>query len=172
MDERTDFIRKCEEILNFFDIYAVMRHEYFEKFFPDAKTQLKYLLKNRRLHESPCGVYIGTDEEISPDKCMVAALSVLADVLEKVKTHARATPPAQISFVTHSGDFYEIVYAAYGMEAYLNVFLRPETDSSEEIKRMVIIESQQQLTRLLVPGVTRFALIQPNGSLSYFKAGS
>jgi len=168
MDERTDFIKQCEEVLDFFDVYGVMRHEHFEKFFPLAKSILKYLLKNRRLHKSSCGIYIGTEEVPSPDKCMIAALGVLADVLEKVKTHARATPPAQISFVTHSGDFYEIVYAAYGMEAYLNVFLKPENNSSEEIKRMVIIESEQQMTRLQV-SVTRFALIQPDGSLSYFR---
>jgi len=110
---------------------------------------------------------------------MLAALSVLADIFEKVKSHARATAPVQISFVTYSGEYYEIVYVGYGMEVMITASFnaqlatmqrsREYRDYADTTKRMVIVEDKSQMTRLQIPGITRFALIQPDGSLSYFK---
>lgn len=176
MIERTEFIKMGEEILDFVDVYGMFRHEHLEKFFPESNKIVSYLLKNGRLHKSLDGIYISTAPDACPDKCLVAALGVLVDVIEKVQSHARATAPAQISFVTHSGDFYEIIYVGYGMEAMVSASYDTQLaakqrseDYEDTAKRMVIVEDKSQMERLQLPGITRFALIQPDGSLSYFK---
>jgi hypothetical protein len=95
---------------------------------------------------------------------------VLSDVFEKVQSHTKATAPVQISFITHSGDDYEIIYVGYGMEAMVTATLDVKNQPSDRtVKRMVIVEDKSQMKRLQLPGTTRFALVQPDGSLSYFK---
>jgi len=181
MTERTDFAKKGEVILDFLDTYGAVKYEHLEKFFPYSKKIINYLLKNQRLHKSPDRIYISADENHRPDKCLIAALSVLVDVLEKVQSHARATAPVQISFITYSGDYYEIVYVGYGMEVMVSAFFETQLVArqrqkdnngfadTDTAKRIVIVENKNQMERLQIPRIARFALIQPKGSLSYFK---
>ena len=174
MSDRTDFNKKGEEILEFLDAYDALRYEDLEKFFPRSNKIVSYLIKNQRLYKSPDGIYISTEQDSRPDKCMVAALGVLADIFEKVQSHARATTPAQISFITHSGDYYEIVYVGYGMEAMVaassQITAKQRSKAyADTTKRIVIVENKSQMMRHQIPGITRFALVQPDGSLSYFK---
>jgi hypothetical protein len=178
MSGRIEFNKKCEEILDFVDAYGVLRYEHIEKFYPGSKKVVSYLIKNQRLHKSADGAYISTGQDPRPDKSLIAALGVLADVLEKVQAHARATLPAHVSFITHNDDYYEIIYVGYGMEvmtvasfkAQLAAKHRP-AGCADTVKRIVIVEDKSQMERLQIPGISRFALIQPDGSLSYFKGG-
>jgi len=181
MNERTEFAQKGEKILGFLDIYGALKYEHLEKFFPHSKKVVNHLIKNQRLYESPDITYVSADQGFRPDKCLMAALGVLVDLLEKVQSHTRATAPAQISFITYSGDYYEIVYVGYGMEVMVSASFGTQLVAktqlkdyesyagADTVKRIVIVEDKNQMERLQVPGITRFALIQPDGSLSYFK---
>jgi hypothetical protein len=176
MSDRTDFNNKAEEILDFVDTYEMVRYEHLDKLFPSIKKAVNYLIKNQRLHKSTDGIYIGITADVRPDKCLTAALSVLADVIDKVQTYARAAAPAQISFLTHSGDYYEIIYVGYGAEVMTAAFFetglaakqRPK-DYVDTTRRIVIVEDKNQMERLNILGAVRFALVAPDGSLSYFK---
>jgi len=175
MNERIEFNEKGKDILDFIDIYGMLKCEHVEKFFPRSRRVLNYLIRSQRLYKSPDKAYISAVMNSRPDKCLIAALGVLADVIGKVQSYARATAPAQISFFTYSGDYYEIVYVGYGMEAMITASIETQLAMTQRsgctgtIKRMVIVEEKNQMTRLSIPGITRFALIQPDGSLSYFK---
>ena len=175
MNERSEFIKKGEEILSFVDDYNILRHEYLNMFFPGSGKIVNYLLKTGRLYRSLDGFYISTDKKTTPDKCLIAALGVLADLSGKVKTHARAAAPAQIAFTTHSGDFYEIIYVGFGMELMMaasfemQAAIERPNDYVGTIKRIIIVEDKSQMESLQIPGITRFALVSPDGSLSYFK---
>jgi hypothetical protein len=68
MLERAEFILKCEEILDFVDVYSVLRHEHLEKFFPYSEKVVKYLLKNQRLRKSIDGIHIVANQDSRPDK--------------------------------------------------------------------------------------------------------
>ena len=179
MIDRAEFNNKAEEILDFVDTYRVLRTGYLEKFFPGDKKVVDYLIKHKRLDKSSDGAYISANEELRPDKALLAALGMLGDIFEKVKTHARAIPPAQISFLTQGGDYYEIVYVGYGMEAMVTASYETQLaakkrikDHADTTKRMMIVENTDQMERLPIPGIARFALVQPDGSLTYYKAGS
>ena len=176
MNKRIEFNKKGEEILSFLESYGVLKYEHFEKFFPGSKKIISYLIKNQRIYECADKVYVSTERDFRTDKCLIATMSVLADIFEKVQSHTRATAPAQISFYTYSGDYYEIVYVGYGMEAMISASFemqltarQPPIDNAGKAKRIAIIEDKSQMTRLQIPGIVRFVLIQPDGSLSYFK---
>jgi len=172
VNDRTEFNKKCEEILNFIDIYGVIRCCQLDKFFLGSKKNIEYLLKNKRLYKSSDGVYISTSVEMCPDKAMVAALGVLSDIMDKVKTHSKAEAPAQISFLTCNGEYYEILYVAYGMESMTIAAyeLHQKTEAyTDTIKRIVIVEDKSQMDKLRILGAVRFALIETDGRLSYYK---
>ena len=179
MNDRTDFNKKAEEILSFIDTYGMVRYAHLEKCFPGSQKAITYLIKNRRLYKSADEIYISADQNLRPDKCLMAAVGVLADVFGKVKAHARAIAPAQVSFVTYNDDYYEIIYVGYGTETMTAAFFETQltakqrsSDYADTAKRMVIVEDKSQMERLRIPGTVRFALVSPDGSLSYFKAGS
>lgn len=179
MSERMEFNKKGEEVLEFLDIYGAVRLRYMERLFPNSDKIISYLIKNQRLFIISDESYISTDPGHRPDKCLTAALGVLADVLERVQGYTKATPPAQISFVTHSGDYYEIIYVGYGMEAMVTAALETQLAAkklnqvkTDTAKRMIIVEDIHQIERLNIKGTTRFALVKPDGSLNYYKAGS
>jgi len=176
MGANPEFIKRGEEILDFIDAYGALRTQRIEKFFPNSRKIVDYLIKNKRLYQSPDGIYIGTDQTIHPDKRIIAALGVLADIFHNVKNHAKVTSPAQISFITHAGDYYEIIYVGYGMEALVTATIEPGLVTKnqgeiniEGVKRIIIIEDKNQMDRLLIPQTTRYALVLPDGSLTYFR---
>jgi hypothetical protein len=172
MGEWNEFSKQGEAILNFVDTYGVLRQEHLEKIFPGSGKIVNYLIKNRRLFRSQDGIYLSEDEKTRPDKCLIAALGVLADLSDKVQSHVRTAPPAQISFLTHSGDFYEIIYVGLGMEMITAASFEMQAAAKQKdygAKRIVIVEAQSQMERLQIPGIARFALVQPDGSLSYFR---
>ena len=176
MGTNSVFIERSVEILDFVDIYGALRLENIERIFPHSRKIIRYLTKNQRLYESPDGIYISTDPASLPDKCLIAALGVLADIFDKVKSHTKAASPVQISFVTHSNDYYEIIYICYGMEAMVTATLesqqsvRVQNNKCNEItKRIVIVEDKNQMDRLKIPQTTCFALVLPDGSLIYFR---
>jgi len=176
--DRSEFTKKAEVVLEFVDAYGTLRCSHLEKFFPESQKAVNYLIKHKRLYESPDKIYISADEEMRPEKSMMAALSMLGDIAEKVKTHTRAEAPTQISFFTHSGDYYEIVYVGYGLEAMVSAAFGVQLAArkrnagpyyADTTKRMVIVEDINQMEQLQIPNIARFALVKPDGSLTYYK---
>jgi len=176
MNKTNEFRIKAEEILDFIETYGVLKCVHLEKFFPSSKKNFDYLIKNKRLFKTDDGLYICANQDLRPDKTIIAAVSVLGDVLEKVKFHSKAMSPAQVSFITSDGDFYEIIYVGHGMEAMITatfetqLAVRKRDDTyADTTKRMIIVEDKNQMQRLHIPGTTRYALIHPDGSLTYHK---
>ena len=165
----------AEEILDFIETYGVLKYAHLEKFFPNSAKKFDYLIKNKRLFRIDGGPYISADQDSRPDKTIIAAVGVLGDVLGKVSTHSRAMPPAQVSFITNDGDYYEIIYVGHGMEAMITAAFETQAATRQRIhahadttKRMIIVEDKSQMQRLHIPGTMRFALVQPDGSLTYY----
>ena len=176
MGTNTEFIKRSVDILDFIDAYSALRLEHIEKIFPHSRKNIGYLIKHQRLHESSDGIYISTDHTSLPDKCLIAALGVLADIFDKVKNHTKAANPIQISFITHSDDYYEIIYVGYGMEAMVTATLEAQRSAralnnkcNDITKRIIIVEDKNQMDRLKIPQTTRFALVSVDGSLIYFR---
>ena len=176
---RPEFKERAEAVLDFMDTYEVVTSNQLNKFFPGDEKAIDYLIRCGKLHISTDESQISNDSEPRLNKPLIAALGILADIFEKVQAHARAAPPVQISFLTHNNDYYEIIYVGYGLEAMVTAsFEARNTAKVREkghiypTKRMVIVEDINQMERLLIPGTVRFAHVQPDGRLVYYKARS
>jgi hypothetical protein len=175
MDNTNEFRIKAEEILNFIETYGVLNYSHLEKFFPNSTKKIDYLIKNKRLFRIDDGSYISADQDLHPDKTIIAATGVLGDVFAKVSTHSRAMPPVQVSFMTNDGDYYEIIYVRHGMEVMISTIFENQGtarkrihDHADTTKRIIIVEDKSQMQMLHIPGTMRFALVQPDGSLTYY----
>jgi|GEM_PF-1272641 len=196
MKDRADFNKTAEEILEFVDTYETLKSEYLDKFFPCKQNLVEYLIKNKRLFRSRDGLYISISKESHIDKALLMALNVLWDVFEKVKSHTKAALPVQISFLTLADEHYEIIYVGYGAEAMTEVFFEtqleawsktqyknqskpqhtPQTQPSAystttTTKRIVLVEDKSQMEKLCIPNTSQYALVSPNGSLTYYRGG-
>lgn len=176
MNSNADFIKHGEKILDFLDNYGAVRLEHIEKFFPSSKKIIAYLIKDKRLHNGSDGAYISSDPMSLPDKRLNAALGVVTDVYDKVKSYAKGAEPTQISFVTHAGDYYEIIYVSCGMETMVAATLEAQVTARTQgnnndcnVKRIIIIEDKSQMDMLQISYTTSFALVSPDGGFNYFK---
>ena len=176
---RTEFNDQTQVVLDFMETYRVLKPAQLEKFFPDAEKIVGYLVRHERLFRTADKIYISADDDPRPDKTLLAALGVLGDIFEKVQKHSKGVPPVQISFLTYNNEYYEIIYVSHGMEAMVTASFEAQLAAKMRdkkniytTKRMVIVEDAGQMDRLDIPGTMRYALVQPNGSLTYHKAGS
>jgi hypothetical protein len=56
------------------------------------------------------------------------------------------------------------------MEAMVEATLDAQTKTgTDTAKRIIIVEEPKQIDRLRISGTARFALVLPDGSLTYFK---
>ena len=166
------FENRTKEILNLVDEYEVIKYDQLMKIFPGRARALEALIKKNRLYRSPGGEYIcarlvGKERTRRPDKALIAALGVLGDFIStgQVYYHTKADHPAQISFVTTKGSYYEIIYVTFGHEIMANAVYKEKP--VDEVKRIVIIEDVSQNKKLKIPGAVRFALVMPNGNIEY-----
>ena len=176
MVNRPEFNARAEAVLSFMDTYGVLKTSSLEKFLPGSEKVVSYLVKHRRLFFNIDKTYLGTNEKPVPEKILSAALGVLGDIFEKVQTHGRAVPPVQISFLTRNNEYYEIVYVSLGMEAMVTAIFETRLAAYTQgekcyhtTKRMVIVECKSQMDRLDIPGTMRYALVRPDGGITYYR---
>ena len=174
-------MEEAEAILDLVEFCNVVKIEQIPKIFPNSNCEkiLNFLLKRQRIHISEDKTYIhstqiGRGDVPRPDKALIAALGVLGDIIGKVQTYTKSIPPAQLSFLSHSGDFFEICYVKYGMEAMtVSMFNSHNTGNSQKkasvTKRIVIIEDATQIDELKgkIPGIARFAIVLADGGFKY-----
>ena len=175
-------MHEAEEVLDFIESCDVVRADQLSKLYPNYNISkiTKYLVGRKRIHMSSDGQFInstqvGTTDEPRPDKALIATLGVLGDLMSKVRQHTKAPPPAQISFLSHNGELFEIVYVGYGLEAMVsNMFNRSQPTSSEEVKRIIVIEDTSQAAKVKakIPNIMRFALVLPSGGYEYINPDS
>jgi len=174
MKARKEFIQMATTILDIMDAYGVMMRTQLELMFPDGIKEIAYLIKNKRLFLSEDKKYLSPDETIEPCKPLVAAINVLLNVISKVSFHTVGKLPAQIIFVTHNGDYYEIIYVEQGKEPiiasiYSNEALgRAGVDTTA--KRLVIVEDKAQIQKIkgVIPNILRFAVLKSCGSFDFY----
>jgi len=170
-------VSEAEAVLDFIESCDMVKIEQLTKLYPEYNIDkiTRFLINRKRVHMSSDGEYlhgtpVGTTDEPRPNKALIATLGVLSDVMSKVKFHAKAPPPAQISFLAHSGELYEIVYVGYGLEAMVSsMYGSLQNVNPEEVRRIVVLEDKSQIEKIKerIPNIMRFALVKPNGGYDY-----
>ncbi len=162
---------EATELLRIITTYHSIRHDQLLKFFPEKEKKienlLSYLTKQGRIfYEAKADLYHdGTHPESAFD--MVSALWVLSDFVAQAEFHSSSDFPISLVFVA-DGELYEVIYIAAGKEALVEHALSQAEKDAE--KRIVILETTDQIEKLDLEGVTAYCTVDAQtGNVSYFK---
>ena len=162
--------QEAGSILRDISMYGVLLEEQLLRLYPGKRAKvrnlLSYLTKQGRIWSAD-GAYCASPELVGhEDWGMIAALWVLVDFIDRVEYHIVGEYPAKVVFFA-DGELYEVIYAACGKEALVNYIL--SVPAKEFPQYIVLVDKQEQITELDIPGVSGFCTVAPNGEVSYYQ---
>lgn len=172
MKTRADIYGKdIAEVVRDITTYHHIRKDQLIRLFPDKGSKIENLLsilsKEGRIQYEPDTEMYHDGTEAHPSYAMLKAIWVLADFIDKVDYHSSVDFPSTLIFIADS-ELYEVIYVEPDKEALLEHALAL-TDHGAE-KRIVIVESAEQIGRLSIPDVTAFCTVDmETGTVQYFK---
>ncbi len=161
-----------ERLLKLITTYHALQYEQVLQFFirnrDSMKSLITSLIKQGRIYYDQDRDLLCDSPEASesPDYGMIAAVWVLLDFKEAVVYHTSGEFPVKLHFFTQNED-YEVVYIGLEQEILISHVLNglPADDAN----RLVILESEQQASRLSLNGVTAYCLVSPDGTVNYYQ---
>ena len=172
MKTRADIYGKdVAEVVRMITTYHHIRKDQLLRLFPEKEGKIENLLsilskEGRIQYEPETEVYHDGTKE-SPGHALQSALWVLADFIEKVEYHSSADFPSTVIFFAE-GQLYEVIYVEPDKEALIEHALAMMECDAE--KRIVIVETTEQIGRLSIPDVTAFCTVDTDtGTVQYFK---
>lgn len=100
------------------------------------------------------------------DRGLLAAVWVLADMIDQVEYHSISDFPAKIIFFA-GGEVYEIIYVEQGKEAMITHLL--SIPREEPSKYIVLLEDLSQIQQLNLPQVNGYCTVSPAGEVQYYQ---
>lgn len=91
---------------------------------------------------------------------------VLLDFIDRAEYHSASDFPVKIIFFA-DGELYEIVHVPNGQEALIGHALSAKEDGAG--RRIVLVESPEQIGRVNIPYTSGFCTVDPDGSIRYYK---
>ena len=172
MKTRADIYGKdVAEVVRIITTYHHIRKEQLLRLFPEKESKIENLLsilsKEGRIQYEPETEMYHDGTEESPGYAMRSALWVLADFIDKAEYHSAADFPSTLIFFAE-GQLYEVIYVEPDKEALIeHALLMTEHDAE---KRIVIVDTAEQIGRLSIPDVTAFCTVDmQTGTVQYFK---
>lgn len=172
MKTRADIYGKdVAEVVRIVTTYHHIRKDQILRLFPDNVSKIENLLsilsKEGRIQYEPETELYHDGTEESPSYAMRSALWVLADFIDKVEYHSIADFPSTLIFFAE-GQLYEVIYVEPDKEALIEHALTMTEHDAE--KRIVIVDTAEQIGRLSIPDVTAFCTVNiETGTVQYFK---
>ena len=160
---KTRETRKAGELLRILGEYKTLQMAQALRLFPEPV--ISYLRKQRRIHISPKGL-ITASEDISPDPGAQKAVWLLLDFIDRVDYHAAGAFPVTLYFFLGE-ELYEVVYIPPGQETLICHALSGPVDSAG--KRIVILESTEQIEKISFPGISGFCTVSDAGEVQYYQ---
>ena len=158
-------------ILRDITTYRYIYHKQLLKLYPGKEEKIENLLsyfarQGRIFLDQDTGLY-HEFTDLPPDYEMLAALWVLADFSDRTEYHSAVDFPAKLIFIA-DGELYEVIYIAPDKEALIeHAVLSKGTDAE---KRIIIVESTEQISKLSLPDITAYCIVDKNtGSVQYYK---
>lgn len=99
----------------------------------------------------------------------IRSVWVLLDFLSDVEYHCAGNYPIIIVFLL-KGKEYQILYAAEGYEAVIGASVNQQKDSN--VRRIILVDSTDQISKLILPGVVGYCTVDANGHICYYKSQS
>lgn len=163
--------REAAGLLRAISLYPGLLEEQLCRLYPGkeatAKVILSKLEKQGRVMQSDAGGYFlyGSDTR-SADACTRRAVWVLLDFIEQAEFHSSSDFPVQVIFFA-KGEVYEVIDLPAGQETLISQALRRSRE--EPGRRILIVESPQQIAGIDIPGVSAYCTVSEDGAVSYYQ---
>ena len=159
---------EATELLRIISMYPGLSEKQLCRFYPDredvTKNLLSHLSRQGRTRQTDTGGYFPyRNDRTETDSGMVRAAWVLLDFIDRAEYHSSSEFPVKIAFFS-GGELYEIIHAAAGQEAIVSHALRQSRDSGS--RRIVLVDSPEQIPMLEVPGLPGFCTVDAAGNVS------
>lgn len=173
MKTRKDIYGKeATQMLNYITLYHNIRKEQLIKLFPKCKEGvieklIFHLQNNRRIFYNKTTDIIYDNDENNTNLETINCLWVICDFIDKIDFHSSSDFPVNIVFFGE-GELYEITYISENKEAmYELAFNNYELNG----KRIIVLENTEQATKLNIPDVTAYCIVNDDtGEVKYFKS--
>lgn len=173
MKTRADLYgQEATELLRIISMYPGLLEIQLCGFFPGKgeviRILLSHLKKQERIRQENSGRYYpqgspstGIDQEL------IKAVWVLLDFIGRVEFHSVSDFPVKIVFFA-DGNLYEIISVPAGQEALITHLLQRK--KLEECgRRILLVETPEQISALHIPCVSGYCTAAPDGRVSYYK---
>ena len=170
MRTRDDLQQEAKELVRTISLYGSLQFEQVLALFPgradSIRNLISRLLKQKRLYYAADSGQLSIMPDVKPNPSVISAFWVLLDFMEKVCYHSSSDFPVSISFFTED-DAFEIVVVQAGQENLINHALW-YTNGKDPAKRIVVVESTDQISELNIQNVAGFCTVDFGGEVSYF----
>ena len=161
-----------ERLLKLITTYHALQYEQVLQFFIRNRDSLKSLItslikQGRIYYDQDRNLLCDSPEASdSPDYGMIAAVWVLLDFKEAVVYHTSGEFPVKLHFFSKN-EAYEVIYVGLEQEILISHVLN--SLPADDTNRLVILESEQQASRLSLDRVTAYCLVSPGGTVNYYQ---
>ncbi len=162
--------RDASAILRDITTYHCIKKEQILKLHHGVKAEvieklLYHLQNNRRIYYDKKNDIAYDSAEHLTDCEMLSALDVLCDFADKAEYHAAGEFPVKIVFFVN-GEAYDIICLPKDKQTLYEQVL---SSSGENGKRIILLESNEQIDGLNIADVSAFCL-KDEGKIKYYKA--
>ena len=165
------YSKEATQLLQEISMYPGVLEQQLIRFHPGKDTIVKELLsqliRQGRIHcEQDNSYYINGSFAKSKDYAMIKALWVLLDFLDHVEYHSASDFPVKLVFFA-DGEEYEVICVPQGQEVLINQAMRRLKE--EYSRRIVIVDSPDQISALDFPSITGFCMVDLCGAVKYYR---
>lgn len=165
------YSKEATQLLQEISMYPGVLEQQLIRFHPGKDTIVKGLLsqliRQGRIHcEQDNSYYINGSFAKSKDYAMIKALWVLLDFLDHVEYHSASDFPVKLVFFA-DGEEYEVICVPQGQEVLINQAMRRLKE--EYSRRIVIVDSPDQISALDFPSITGFCMVDLCGAVKYYR---
>ena len=165
------YSKEATQLLQEISMYPGVLEQQLIRFHPGKDTIVKGLLsqliRQGRIHcEQDNSYYISGSFVKSKDYAMIKAVWVLLDFLDHVEYHSVSDFPVKVVFFA-DGEEYEVICVRQGHEVLINQAMRRLKE--EYSRRIVIVDSPDQISALDFPSITGFCMVDLCGAVKYYR---
>lgn len=162
--------KEAAGLLRAVSLYPGLLSEQLCRFCPGKEEAMQSVLtqmeKQGRIEQTKNGWFVYGADAKSAGAGTRRAVWVLLDFIDKSEFHASADFPVNVIFFAQ-GEVYEIIDVPAGQETLITQALRglPE----EPGRRIVIVDSPEQIPALDIPGAAAFCTVSAEGTVRYYR---
>jgi hypothetical protein len=160
------------QLLRFITTYHSLRYDQVLQLFAKNEQSIKTLItslvkQGRIIHEKEHDLLCDSQQAAeNPDYALIAAFWILLDFKKAVVFHTNGEFPIKLHFFSQD-EQYEIIYVGEEQEILVNHVM--ENIPAKGARRLVLLENENQASKIAIENVAAYCLVDASGAVSYYQ---